>query len=89
MEPAMAVRMIAHNKQLKSANVAVGTFIADGDGATDNEVRRNSEVQVDKWDDFNHTKKSFSTALFNMKVSLLSVKLRLCESLKANSNNIS
>ncbi|XP_034246124.1 uncharacterized protein LOC117648066 [Thrips palmi] len=69
MEPQLAVDLITRNPQLSEANVSLGTLIGDDDSCSIQSVRRESEVHVEKWSDLNHTRKGFSTALFNMKVS--------------------
>jgi len=68
MEPAIAVRIITQNKQLQDAKVRISTFIGDEDATTIHEIRRNSEIPVEKWSDLNHVEKSFSSALYDLKV---------------------
>ena len=70
MEPALAVLMITKNAQLADANCVVSTLIGDEDSCTIQAVRRESEVPVEKWADMNHVLKSFSSALYAIKVIL-------------------
>jgi len=73
MELALAVRMITQNQQLLKAQCVVSTLVRDEDSSTINAVRRESEVPVAKWADINHVEKSFTTALYNLKVGLSDV----------------
>lgn len=71
MEPAMAVKIITKNPNLDNADVVIGTLVGDEDAATIHNVRRESEIPVEKWSDLNHIKKSFNSALYDLKVSTL------------------
>lgn len=70
MKPALAVQMITKNAQLADAKCVVSTLIGDEDSCTIQAVRRESEVPVEKWADMNHVLKSFSSALYAIKVIL-------------------
>ena len=69
MESDMATELINNNDLFKKANVSVGVLIGDDDSCTIAAVRRLSCSEIVKWSDFNHSKKSLSSALYTMKLS--------------------
>ena len=68
MEPALAVQMVTNNSQLAEEMCVVTTLVGDEDSSSIQAARRESEVPVAKWADINHVNKSFTTALYNLKV---------------------
>ncbi|XP_011170619.1 uncharacterized protein LOC105203515 [Solenopsis invicta] len=69
MEPDMAVELIVHNTLLKEKNVKIKTLISENDSSTPAAVRRSASYEIEKLSDYNHTVKSFTSALYGMKLS--------------------
>lgn len=68
MEAHIAVELYVNNPALKKENVEVRTLIGDEDSSTIASVRRAASYPIDKWSDFNHVKKSFTSQLYAMKL---------------------
>ena len=68
MEPDMAKELINNNVLLKNENVVVKVLIGDDDSSTIAAVRRLSSTEIEKWSDFNHTHKAFTSALYTIKL---------------------
>ncbi|XP_024892136.1 uncharacterized protein LOC112467665, partial [Temnothorax curvispinosus] len=69
MEPDMAVELFTKNELFEEAGVYASVIIGDDDSSTVAGVRRNATHEIEKWSDFNHTLKSFTSALYSMKLS--------------------
>ena len=64
MEPDMAVNML-HN--LKDKGFHVKNLVMDNDATTISKARSNFDQNIQKFSDFNHTKKNFTNKLYQMK----------------------
>ncbi|XP_071632744.1 uncharacterized protein [Temnothorax longispinosus] len=64
-----AVEIFTNNPLFMQENVAVKTLIGDEDSRTIASVRRAASFEVEKWSDYNHIKKSFTSSLYTMKLS--------------------
>ncbi|KAL7290174.1 hypothetical protein TKK_0015643 [Trichogramma kaykai] len=69
MEASMAVELYTKNVLLEDNGAALNVFIGDDDSSTISAIRRESRVVIDKWSDFNHTKKNFVNDLYELKLS--------------------
>lgn len=69
MEPDMAVQLIDKHKLLKRLNAKVTRVMGDDDASVMAAVQRESDEAIEKWSDFNHAKKAFTSALYNMKLA--------------------
>ncbi|XP_014207664.1 uncharacterized protein LOC106638815 [Copidosoma floridanum] len=65
----MAVQIFTDNNLFKQENVEVRTLIGYDDSCTIASVRRKANYEVEKWTDFNHVKKNFTSHLYSLKLS--------------------
>lgn len=69
MEPKMAMELILKNDNFMKENARVKTVICDEDAATINSLRREGSHQIEKWSDLNHSNKSMTTHLYELKMN--------------------
>lgn len=69
MEAYMAVEIFNKNPLFKQEHVEIRTLIGDEDSCTIASVRKEAAYDVEKWSDYNHIKKSFTSNLYTMKLS--------------------
>lgn len=68
MEPSMAVELVVKNKLLAEENVRVKNVISDDDASSTSDIRRNASWKIEKWSDLNHSQKSVTSKLWDLKL---------------------
>ena len=68
MEPSMAVELVVQNPMLAEEGVRVENVISDEDAASTNDIRRNASWKITKWSDLNHSKKSMTSNMWELKL---------------------
>lgn len=69
MEADMAVEIFTRNPLFELQNVIVDTLIGDEDSSTFAAVSREASHPIQKWSDYNHIKKGFTSYLYSIKLS--------------------
>lgn len=68
MEPDMAVELVLKNTNLSTANCRIKTIVGDDDASYPAALRKLAPYDIEKWSDFNHAKKTFTSKLYDMKI---------------------
>ncbi|XP_046750455.1 uncharacterized protein LOC124413719 [Diprion similis] len=69
MESRMAVEAILDNENLTELKCRKKTLVGDDDSSVIAALRQLSPYPIIKWSDFNHTKKTFNSKLYDIKLS--------------------